>query len=643
MAIGLDRPDLAPPDGLVDWLPSAGNTVSDISGNHVDGGVQGGTASYSAGPTGPALDLDGTRYVSAAAPSLGAMKAFTAETQVRVDGSGSYRRLIDYLPVGGDGSTGFMVDVNAANEVRFIGAGRVAQTDVALTEGQFAHLAVTLDAAGLLKVYLDGTMEWSQKGSLASIAPAGGLDLRFGADQNGGSRLVGKMGRTRIYDKAVTSDEVAADARAQVTFGAEACPSTVPFGTLIDWNPATGTDTQVVDTSDNRRDAYLHGVPSYTQGSAGPALVLNGGRYLTSGAKLNLGPLTALTLQARVKVDTTGSYRRVVDYIPPGGNGSTGFLVDLTPDNHVRFIGAGVAQVTGAVVPTGAFVDLALTLDAAGTLTVYQNGTSSWTGHVNPSAFGGCASRTLRVGADQNGASTLSGAVERVRLWGRALSAGEIATNAATPVTEQCRPNLGPGALVDWSPATGSSIAGTPTYSRPASILGTPSYFADTDGPAVVLTGTQSIQSVAKLNLAANLDEFTAAVRVRVDSSGSYRRLFDYVPAGRGATGLLIDLTSDNYVRYIAAGVQTVSSGAALPTGQFVDLAVTLSRTGMFTVYQNGVATWSKHLAVAVSNNCISLPLRFGRDQNGGSLLKAPVGRVRLWDRTLSAAEIAAL
>ena len=611
-----------------------------MSGRHVDGTVQGGAASYFGGPTGPTLVLDGAQYVSAQTPNLSAMSSFTAEMQVRVDSTGTYRRLIDYIPVGGDGSSGFMVDLNASNQVRFIGAGRVIQSTVTVPTGQFVHMAVTLDSSGLLKVYLNGASAQTDQGASAAIGAASGLSLRFGADQSGGSRLIGAMGRTQIFDRALTAAEVAAGARAQVTFGAEACPTVGSDVELVDWNPATGNQSVVVDTSGNRRDAHVSGAATYTQGIGGPALVLGGGRYLTSGATLNFGPMTQLTVQAQVRADTSGTYRRVIDYMAVGGNGSTGFLVDLTPDNSVRFIGAGVSKVTGAVVPTGTMVDLAVSLNASGTLTVYQNGTLSWTGQVAATAFGGCASLPLRVGADQTGGSALSGAVGRVRVWGRALSSGEVAANAAIPLTEQCRPTIGPGPMLDWSPQSGTGVADASGYYRPGIVLGTPSYTSDADGPAVVLTGTQSIQSVAKVNLGTGVDQLTAAAHVRVDSTGDYRRLFDYIPVGVD-TGILIDLTPTNNVRVISSGVQTVTT-AIVPTGVFIDLAVTMNKSGLLTVYRDGVSVWSGQHA-PLSNTCMSLPLRIGSDQNGGSLLKAAVGRVRLWPRALTPTEIAAL
>jgi hypothetical protein len=640
--LGLD-PSMETVNGVIDWRPTAGDTVIDFSGRHVDGSVQGGAASYVAGPTGPALTLDDTRFVSAPNPGLPTMSSFSFTTQVRVDGTGTQRRLVDAIPAGGGPTSGFLVDVNGSNQVRFIGAGRSEQTNVTLPSNQFVHLAVTLDATGMLKVYLNGSLAWSRQDVPAPVTAGNGLPLRFGADQNGGSRLTGAMGRTRVLAQPLSPADVAADARAQVTMTAEACPTVADSGLLLDWNPSKGA--LVVDTSGHRRDAFVAGTTAYTAGLSGPALVLGGGTHMRSGAKVNLGPLTALTVQAQVRADSSGTYRRLVDAIPVGEDPSTGFLIDLTPTNNVRFIGAGAAVTTGAVVPTGSMVDLAVTLASDGTLTVYKNGVSAWSGHVDSTTLAGCGDLPVRVGADQNGGSALTGAVGRVRIWGDALSSGQIAAQGAQPATEECRVSAGSDPLFDWKPVSGSStIPDASSYFRPGLVSGTAGYTTDPDGDAaVVLTGSQFLQSSAVVNLGP-LTGFTAAAHLRVDAGSGYRRLFDYIPAGgSGTTGFLIDLTPTNNVRFIGAGGQLVVTNAVIEAGSFTDVAVTLDANGSLSVYQDGVVEWSGSVSRSVWSTCAGLRLRFGADQSGNSKLSGAVGRVRLWPRVLTAAEVAAL
>ncbi|MFE9934595.1 ricin-type beta-trefoil lectin domain protein, partial [Streptomyces sp. NPDC005533] len=181
---------------MVDWVPSSGQTVYDASGNSTNATVQGGTPAYTTGPTGPAVTLNGTTYVSATAPNFGPLSEFSVNTEFRADAEGTYQRIVDYIqPPGSAGTTGFIIDLTPTRNVRFIGGGAAAVTPVVVPKGQFVRLAVTRDSSGLVTVYLDGAKAWSGQVGTAPIG-AGTGKLNFGADQAGGSRLTGAMGRT---------------------------------------------------------------------------------------------------------------------------------------------------------------------------------------------------------------------------------------------------------------------------------------------------------------------------------------------------------------------------------------------------------------------------------------------------------------
>jgi alpha-L-fucosidase 2 len=75
------------------------------------------------GPTGSALVLDGQTYLRTTPTTLGFLKVATFAAEIRVDGSGSYRRLFDWQPSGNDGSDGVLIDLTPSNAVRFIGSG----------------------------------------------------------------------------------------------------------------------------------------------------------------------------------------------------------------------------------------------------------------------------------------------------------------------------------------------------------------------------------------------------------------------------------------------------------------------------------------------------------------------------------------
>lgn len=205
----------------------------------------------------------------------------------------------------------------------------------------------------------------------------------------------------------------------------EQCLPPAGTGPLVDWIPQSGN--AITDASQYNRDAVIVGGGSYTPGPSGPALSLNGSDFVQSQKVVNLGPLPAATFAAVVRVDDSGTYRRLFDYIPIGGE-AQGFLVDVDPANQIRFIGGGVVAQTPVVMPPGQFIKLAVTLTANGQLTVYLNGQQAWTGITAAiQGIDGCANLKLQFGADQAGSSRLTGAVGEMRIWPQALTPSQIA------------------------------------------------------------------------------------------------------------------------------------------------------------------------------------------------------------------------
>ncbi|HWM02267.1 MAG TPA: glycoside hydrolase N-terminal domain-containing protein [Actinophytocola sp.] len=200
------------------------------------------------------------------------------------------------------------------------------------------------------------------------------------------------------------------------------CPPP-PDGPLVAWDPTAGST--VDDSSAHGRDATVAGTAAY-DGSApsGSGLVLDGQSYLRT-AQTSLGFLRQATFATEVRVAGSG-YRRLFDWQPSGDPGTDGVLVDLTPDNRIRFIGAGTGTTTSAAVPTEEWVDLVVTMTEAGDLTVYLDGEPAATTTVPDDGINGCATRELRFGADQVGGQRLTGAVDRTAILPVALTAAQV-------------------------------------------------------------------------------------------------------------------------------------------------------------------------------------------------------------------------
>jgi alpha-L-fucosidase 2 len=198
-----------------------------------------------------------------------------------------------------------------------------------------------------------------------------------------------------------------------------------PAGTpAVAWDPVSGD--VVDDRSPNNRDATVQAGAAYTaDGPTGSALALDGNRFLRT-APTSLGFLPEATFAAEVKVTTSGSYRRLFDFQPVGDPGTDGILIDVTPSNNVRFIGSGQGVTTDATVPTGRFVDLVVTMTDDGEIAVYVDGQRAGRARVPDGGIVGCATRELRFAANQNGTERLTGEVDRVAIFARALAEDDV-------------------------------------------------------------------------------------------------------------------------------------------------------------------------------------------------------------------------
>jgi hypothetical protein len=132
-------------------------------------------------------------------------------------------------------------------------------------------------------------------------------------------------------------------------------------------------------------------------------------------------------------------------------------LIDLTPDNRVRFIGSGQNVTSSAVVPRDRWIDLVITMSDAGAITVYVNAAVAGTAQVPPDGINGCATRQLRFGADQGGGQRLTGSVDRMLILPRALTAEQVA-NWGSHVVDKV---TAPGTVGGTVPPTLSLTLGT--------------------------------------------------------------------------------------------------------------------------------------------------------------------------------------
>ncbi|MFI6759725.1 beta-L-arabinofuranosidase domain-containing protein [Micromonospora sp. NPDC050417] len=207
-------------------------------------------------------------------------------------------------------------------------------------------------------------------------------------------------------------------------------PPPAPFVAHYLFNETSGTTA--ADATGNGRTATLAGGANWTAGRTGNAANLNGtGAHVVLPAGILAGA-TAFTIATWVRIDTAGTWTRLVDI--GAGTGSYLFLSPRSGSGTARYAittaGAGAEQRIDApaALPIGAWTHVAVT--QTGNLGVfYVNGVEvarNTALTLRPASLGSTSQNW--VGRSQYGGDPyLDAAVDSLRVYSRALTAAEVA------------------------------------------------------------------------------------------------------------------------------------------------------------------------------------------------------------------------
>jgi hypothetical protein len=219
---------------------------------------------------------------------------------------------------------------------------------------------------------------------------------------------------------------------------------------------------------------------------------------------------------------------------------------------------------------------------------------------------------------------------------------GETASNEAKAIVGT---TLHTGLTFDAT--SGTTAADSSGNGHAAALSGGASWAAGKNGNAVVLDGSSGYVSLPG-DIMADIADYTISAWVYWKTSSNSQRIFDF-GNGTGHYMMLTPRDGAGVVRFaittnLRVGEQSIKGTAALPTGKWVRVAVTLSGT-VGTLYVDGV--------VVGSNTAMQLaPFRIGHtNQNclGRSQYSADpyfngsIDDFRIYEGALSAAEISAL
>jgi fibronectin type 3 domain-containing protein len=253
-----------------------------------------------------------------------------------------------------------------------------------------------------------------------------------------------------------TLSAIARDAAGNKTTAANVAvtvQNTGSLGLVGAWAFDEGTGTTTADQSGKQNTGTVSNTVWVTDGKFNDALSFNGSSSWVSVADSSSLDLTsAMTLEAWVKPTTTSGWRTAVVKERSGGlvYGMYASTNTGVPEAEVDIGGTTRSIVGPSALPTGSWSHLAATYDGT-TLRLYVNGAQ-----VAQLAVSGSiqtSTSALRMGGNGVWGERLSGVIDEVRVYNRALSATQIQADMAKSIT----PDTTPPAVVSRSPLPGAA------------------------------------------------------------------------------------------------------------------------------------------------------------------------------------------
>ena len=487
-ALGLDN-------GLVGWWTfdgrdMAGNYAFDKSGNGNRGTLTGtnGVPVRTLGKLGQGLSFDGVddsvdipptpAFVDNTTGSVSLWfntKSFTAEQifadVLFVSDPDEFR--IEYL-----GDSNDQLRVVVVNNA--VATAALDTANNTITDSNWHHLVVTSDGS-VVRLFLDGAQKTltaavgSNTGQwFASAVDANRLNL---GSQNGASSLLGSLDDVRIYNRALSADEIKRLYKIGATVKLNTTANSLTNG-LVGWWTFDGKDmsgVQAYDRSGNGNRGILTSGPVRVSGKIGQALSFDGvNDYVDAGTGSALTNLRTFTLSAWVKPRTVGtSGGRIID--KHNGDGSGGWVFYITSNKLGFFTVDGIDnaewQSAANSISYNTWQHVVVTFQNGGTPIFYVNGIVSavTNNDMGTQLLGDDSSLSVKIGdAPIDNTTAFNGLIDDVRIYSRALSADEIKRlyNMGGTVKLNTTSTSLTNGLVGWWTFDGKDMAGNRAFDK---------------------------------------------------------------------------------------------------------------------------------------------------------------------------------
>ncbi len=589
-------------------------------------------------------------------------RGFTFEAWVWFDSTGSFARLFEFYKSGANGVDNIVLTRSGSSadlwfEIRKAGVQFKLLAPGVIENGQWMHIAVTVDATGYGRIYCKGAQ-------VAAAQLAVPTQISRDACWIGRSTyaqdayFAGQLAEVRVWGLCRSDVEIRRAMNSQLT-GAE--PGLLRYYRMDEKASSGSTLKDLTGRSNGTLSGSvlysLNGPKLAAAADAGGGLWFDGVSDSVTLPPVDADFSTGFTLEAWVNFASSGPYARILELC----NGWTINSIILARDNGTPDLGLWVTRdgntgilVAKGVIQNGAWMHVAVTLSnvssGSGTATIYIDGQAKATGSILAPRPG--ARNTAYLGKSSAAWDPLfQGRMSEVRIWNRARTPEELQA-ARYQRLDPAEPGLVAYYPLDERDSTlAHDVSPSGLDGRLQAGIGwggaPPADYVPRSPPqtALLFNGTDTY-----LQLPTVTADFSAGLTfeawVYFDNVANWSRIFE-ISNGPLADNLILaranvspDLNfsscrGDVYDGFNALGV--------IVTGRWMHVAATLGVAeadgkAAATIYVNGIAKASGR--VSAPRN-LARPVSYaGKSAYADALFKGRMAELRIWTRARTQDEL---
>jgi hypothetical protein len=615
-----------PPVAAYSFDAGEGAVAEDLAGEH-DGAIEG-SSWFDNGRFGKALTFDGANDCVSVpnAPALQLTEEFTLETWIKSRGDGTWEPILSK-----NGAYSIWLGEESGHLRSYI---REEDENEALAidpngigKNVWAHVAVTFDGQWM-RLYIDGEFAdkaWSE-GAATTTSP---LSIGCAEEPHEGF-FEGLIDEVRVYNRALGAGEVAADMGAALEE-----PPRFPVA-AYSFDAGEGA---VAEDLFGEHDGTIAGASWFDNGRFGKALSFDAENdCVTVEDAPDLQLTEEFTLETWIKPQGPDGTWEPILFKEGGENGAYSIWLGAEPGKVEGYVVEEGEEMKTAVTEFGLgkniWAHVALTYDGAW-MRLYVNGDlvdSTYSVGVTPSEG------PLQIGCSLQIEENYGGLIDEVRVYNRALGAGEVAADMGAGLQT---PSRAPVAAYSFDEGEGEVAEDLTGNEHDGAIEGA-SWFANGKfGKALSFDGVNDCVTVEDAPDLQLTEEFTLETWFKSRGAGTWEPILFKEGGEFGAYSIWLGAESGTLEGYVVEeGEEMKTAVAEAPIGKNVWAHVALTYDGAWMrLYIDGDlvdATYAEDLTPSEG------PLQIGCSLQIEENYEGLIDEVRVYNRELRPGEIAA-